>query len=84
LRQTFHEFAAFSVQRSVWAKRYYEQQRGKGKSHHQAVRALAFTWIRILFRCWQSRMPYDETHFLAALARRGSPLAAPLPPVHPA
>lgn len=78
LRQTFHEFAAFSVQYSAWARVYYEQQRDKGKSHHTAVRALAFKWIRILWRCWQDRTPYDEARYLAALARRGSPLAAKL------
>lgn len=39
-----------------------------------AVRALAFKWIRILYRCWQDRIPYDETTYLNALQRRGSPL----------
>jgi hypothetical protein len=38
------------------------------------VRALAFKWIRILYRCWQTRTPYDETTYLNALKRRGSPL----------
>ena len=30
LRQTFHEFAAFSVHNSAWARVYYEEPRGKG------------------------------------------------------
>ena len=38
------------------------------------VRALAYKWIRILFRCWQTRIPYNETPYLNALLRRGSPL----------
>jgi transposase len=59
LRQTFHEWALHSIASSSWAKTYYDQQRLKGKSHHSAVRALAFKWIRILFRCWQDRKPYD-------------------------
>ena len=46
----------------------------RGKSHQVAVRALAFKWIRILFRCWQDRRPYDESVYLCALQRRGSPL----------
>ena len=54
---------------------YYQQQRGRGKDHHAAVRALAFKWIRILYRCWQDRVAYDENKYLAALARRGSPLS---------
>jgi len=39
-------------------------------------RALAFKWIRILYRCWQTRTPYDESTYLNALKRRGSPLLA--------
>jgi len=45
-----------------------------GQDHHAAVRALAFEWIRIVFRCWQDRVAYDENKYLAALTRRGSPL----------
>src|SRR5436309_11231870 len=57
-----------------WAAAYYRQQRDKGCSHQAAVRALAFKWIRILYRCWQTRTPYDESTYLNALKRRGSPL----------
>jgi hypothetical protein len=42
----------------------------------QTVRALAFKWIRIVFRCWEDRVAYDENKYLAALARRGSPLTS--------
>ena len=38
------------------------------------MRALAFKWIRILYRCWQERTPYDESAYLQALNRRGSSL----------
>lgn len=79
LRQSFHEFAAFSTRKSLWARAFYEQQRARGKSHHQAVRSLAFKWIRILFRCWQNRSAYDESLHLRNLARRGSPLLDHLP-----
>jgi hypothetical protein len=37
---------------------------------------LAFKWIRIAFRCWKDGVAYDESQYLASLARRGSPLAA--------
>jgi len=74
VRQTFVEWAEKTVYRSFWAGAYYRQQRGKGASHHVAVRALAFKWIRILYRCWQSRTPYNETLYLQALQRRGSTL----------
>ena len=45
-----------------------------GKTYQAAVRALAFKWIRILYRCWQTRTAYDEVVYLKALERRGSPL----------
>ena len=76
LRQTFVEWAAQTINRSFWAGAYYRQQRAKGSSHQAAVRALAFKWIRILYRCWQTRTPDDETVFLNALRKRGSPLIA--------
>lgn len=76
LRQTFHEWAGHSIAYSPWARAYYEQQRRCGKKHHAAVRALAYKWIRIVFRCWKEGVVYDEGRYLAALAKRGSPLAA--------
>lgn len=78
LRQTFHEWAGHSIAYSGWARAYYEQQRKRGKKHHAAVRALAYKWIRIVFRCWKDRVVYEEGRYLAALAKRGSPLATAL------
>lgn len=80
LRQTFHEFAQYSVRSADWARAFYHAQRGRGKSHHAAIRALAYKWIRILWRCWQDRTPYDDARYVRALAQRGSPLAAHLQP----
>ena len=74
MRQTFHEFAAHSVTCSVWARACYDQQRQAGKDHHAAVRVVAFKWIRIIYRCWRDRQPYDEQKYLDALQRRHSPL----------
>lgn len=79
VRQTFHEFARCSIKFCQWARLYYEAQRAKGKGHHAAVRALAFKWIRILWRCWRDRRPYDDSLYTAALHRSGSPLAKLLP-----
>lgn len=77
LRQTFHEFAACSIAKSEWASAYYHYLREeKKKGHHAAVRALAYKWMRILFRCWKDGMPYDEQIHLRALQRRAMPLAA--------
>lgn len=72
LRQSFVEYAGESVRHSAWAKAYYESQRSRGKSHQAAVRALAYKWIRIIFRCWQAHTPYDEARYLECLHRKGS------------
>jgi transposase len=74
LRQTFVEWAGSTIPRSFWASAYYQRQRAKGCSHQAALRALAYKWIRIVYRCWQARAPYDESVYLNALKRRGSPL----------
>jgi transposase len=74
VRQTFHEFAAASCKKSLWARAYYEQQRKRGADHHAAVRALAYKWIRILYRCWKEGAPYDEQIYLKSLKRHRSPL----------
>ena len=74
LRQTFVEWAAASIPRSFWAGAYYRSRREQGCSHQAALRALAFKWIRVLYRCWQTRTLYDESTYLNALKLRGSPL----------
>jgi hypothetical protein len=75
-RQSFHEYARESILWSRWAAAYYLQQRRKGSSHHTAVRALAFKWQRIIWRCWQDRQPYDEAVYEASLKKHGSPVVA--------
>jgi len=76
LRQTFHEFAACSMAKSSWARTLYRSQRDRGKHHHAAVRALAFKWIRILFRCWKDHTPYNDARYLHCLEQRHSPLTS--------
>jgi hypothetical protein len=74
LRQSFHEYAGESIRHSIWAKAYYQSQRQRGKTHPAAVRALAFKWIRIIWKCWQTRTEYDEAVYVESLKRRNSPL----------
>ena len=76
LRQTFHEFAACSIPHCEWAAAYYHGLRRNGKDHHVAVRALAFKWMRIIFRCWKDRQPYREEVYCASVAKRRLPTAA--------
>jgi transposase len=78
LRQTFVEWAGQTVPKCAWAKAYYRQQERAGKRHQAILRALAFKWLRILWRCWHDHVPYDEARYLAALSQRKSPLATHL------
>src|SRR5215813_361530 len=78
LLQTFHEFANCAWRFCAWSKLYYQLQRSRGKDHHAAIRALAYKWIRIMFRCWKERTPYDDSLYVKSLTKRGSHLAAGL------
>jgi transposase len=83
LRQTFHEWAWCSTRKCEWARGFYDLQRARGKSHHAAVRSLAYKWLRIMFRCWKDNTPYDEARYLAAVNRRAvkKPPTGEAPPV---
>lgn len=83
LRQTFHEFAKCSLFACPWARAYHAMLRHKGHGFHSALRALAFKWIRILFRCWQTRQPYDDARYLKQLQLKQSPILAFLKPQTP-
>lgn len=76
LHQSFLEYSSQSIMHCTWAKAFYSSQRKKGKGHFAAVRALAFKWIRILFRCWQDKRAYDDARYLTALKKRSHNLWA--------
>lgn len=76
IHQTFHEFAESSLPHCAWARASYRQHRERGAGHHAAVRAVAFAWIRIIFRIWKDNTVYDDALYVENLRRRGSPLAA--------
>jgi transposase len=76
LRQTLIEWAGQTVVHCDWANRYYKKQKKAGKRHHAILRALAFKWVRILWRCWQDAVPYDDRRYLTALTKKGSDLVA--------
>lgn len=78
LRQTFVEWVDHARPHSAWSQAFYQQQRTAGKSHQKAIRALAYKWGRILWRCWQDKTAYDEEKYVAALKRQKSPLVASL------
>jgi len=75
LRRALHLLAFQSTRLVPWAQDYYQRKRAAGKTHHEALRALANIWVRIIFAMWLNRRPYDESVFLAAKAKH-APLAA--------
>jgi len=70
LRYVVDQVAFLSLQRSEWARAYYDQQRARGHRHRHALRALGAKWLKIIFIMWQQQVPYDESHHLATMARQ--------------
>jgi transposase len=70
LRHAAYLFAFVSLNRSEWAYAYYRDQRARGHSHHEALRALGAKWLKIIFVMWRDHKPYDENYHLANIARQ--------------
>lgn len=66
LRQGVTTFADNSRHASAWAAAVYARARQRGCDHPHAVRILARAWLRVVWRCWQDRVPYDVTQHRAA------------------
>jgi transposase len=71
-RKALQTFADNSRHSSPWAARIYAQARVRGKRHPHAVRILARAWLRVIWTCWHSDLPYDPANHRAAV----SPAAA--------
>jgi transposase len=52
-------FADNSRHASPWAAKVYTDARARGLDHPHAIRVLARAWIRVIWRCWIDRVPYD-------------------------
>src|SRR2546422_1047219 len=68
LRAALTTFANNSRHASAWAATVYQRAVGRGCDHPHAIRILARAWVRILWRCWQNRTPYDLSRHGAAAA----------------
>jgi transposase len=79
LKQTFHEFADSARKWCPWSKARYRQLRAGGMKHNAAIRKIARSWIRILFRLWQTGQPFDCDRYLTGLLRRNPELINFLP-----
>jgi len=63
-RRTLQLFADMSRASCQWAQAFYLKQRESGHKHHQALRALAHKWVKIILAMRRSGRPYDEALFL--------------------
>ncbi len=66
LRLALTTFADNSRHASAWAAQVYQRARTRGCDHPHATRILARAWLRVLWRCWQDRLPYDAAHHRSA------------------
>jgi transposase len=51
---------------STWAATVYANARTRGCDHPHAVRILARAWVRVIWRAWIDRKPYDPSQHRAA------------------
>jgi transposase len=72
LRTTVHLWANLSRERCSWAAAYYLAIKNKGKTHACALRALGHRWLKILWKMWQTRTPYDAELHLQNQIKHGS------------
>jgi transposase len=59
LRSAITTWADNSRRASPWANDLYARARARGCDHPHAVRVLARAWIRVLWRAWTTKTPYD-------------------------
>jgi transposase len=68
LRLAITIFADQSRHQSEWAADVYQRARARGADHPHAIRILARAWVRVLWRAWQNRQPYDASKHRGAVA----------------
>lgn len=62
LKRVFYQSAFISVGCDPNSKTYYRRKRAEGKTHHQAVLALARRRVNVLHAIVRNRTPYQTTH----------------------
>jgi hypothetical protein len=65
-RQAVTCFADNSRRACTWAAQIYQRARARRCDHLHAVRILARTWIRVLWRAWHDRTAHDPSKHRAA------------------
>jgi transposase len=66
LKMIFYQSAFCALRRDPASRSYYDRKRREGKTHHQAVIALARRRINVLHAILRTRQPYQNRSALAA------------------
>ena len=66
LKRVFYQSAFCALQRDPASRAYYNRKRREGKTHHQAVIALARRRVNVLYAILRTRQPYQDRSALAA------------------
>jgi transposase len=75
-RKAMTTFADNSRHESPWAADIYRRAIQRGHDHPHAVRVLARAWVRVIYRCWIDRTPYDPGRHGNAIKINNPALAA--------
>jgi transposase len=63
LGEAVQQWAFCSLNRSAWARDYYNTKIAAGNTHHAALRKLGNRWLEVLWHCLRLGVPYNEaTH----------------------
>lgn len=74
LHQAWLWFAFHTVQKAgSWAREDYQAKRRGGAKHYTALRGIGDRWVKIAYRCWMNRTPYDEHLHQKHRAQRMAP-----------
>jgi hypothetical protein len=65
VRQAFVTLSDTTRHWNPWAQDRYATAIAKGHDHPRALRTLGRAWCRIVWRCWQDRVPYDPARHRA-------------------
>jgi transposase len=61
LRRAITCLADNSRHANAWANSVYQAARARGCDHTHAIRILARAWLRVIWRAWTDRKPYDPS-----------------------
>ncbi len=74
LHQAWLWFAFNTIRKEgCWARDDYQAKRKAGVEHYTALRGIADRWVKIAYRCWHDRTPYNENLHQQRRAERMKP-----------